>query len=189
MTARRPRGVRPEEQALWDKVRQSTVPLHQPKKQILIDAIQSIAPEPPTFEIPAFRIGQTHAVPVTRKPVSSPPALQMDSKSFGRMKKGKITPEARIDLHGMTLAQAHPALIGFILNAHTNGCRLALVITGKGRITVDVGPIPVRKGVLKYQVPQWLRQAPIGGVVQQISDAHAKHGGDGALYVYLRRRR
>ncbi|MEE9388173.1 MAG: Smr/MutS family protein [Paracoccaceae bacterium] len=112
----------------------------------------------------------------------------MDSKQFGRMKRGKLAPEARIDLHGMTQDQAYPELIRFILTAQENGCRLVLVITGKGRTKAEDGPIPVRLGVLKRQVPGWLRQAPLGAVVQQVVDAHQRHGGEGALYVYLRRR-
>jgi DNA-nicking Smr family endonuclease len=97
-------------------------------------------------------------------------------------------PEARIDLHGMTLAEAHPELIRFVLNAHADAMRLVLVITGKGKDRDDGGPIPRRMGALRHQVPQWLRLLPLGPVVQQVAEAHARHGGHGALYVYLRRR-
>ena len=103
------------------------------------------------------------------------------------MSKGKLAPDARIDLHGMTVSEAHPELIRFILNAYSDGLRLVLVITGKGKAGPDVGPIPQRYGVLKHQVPNWLRSAPLGGLILQVSEAHLKHGGAGALYVYLRR--
>jgi len=189
VTPRKPRGLRADEKELWDRVKQSTVPLHRPEKQLLIEAIKSIAPTPPKYQIPDFRIGQKMGTMPTRKTSIAPAALRMDAKNFGRLKKGKISPQARIDLHGMTLAQAHPALIGFILRAHSDRCRLVLVITGKGRLKDDAGPIPMRKGVLKHQVPQWLSQAPLGPIVQQVTDAHIKHGGGGALYVYLRRLR
>lgn len=115
--------------------------------------------------------------------------VQMDAKSFGKMKRGKITPEGRIDLHGMTLDQAHPALVNFVLGAHAAGKRLVLVITGKGKVKPGDGPIPARIGVLKHQVPQWLQQHPIKPLVLQISQASLKHGGSGAYYVYLRRQR
>ncbi|MDY6859138.1 MAG: Smr/MutS family protein [Pseudomonadota bacterium] len=105
------------------------------------------------------------------------------------MKRGKLSPEARIDLHGMTVAQAHPALTSFILRAHADGKRLVLVITGKGKRAEDDGPIPVRRGVLKHQVPHWLTSPPLGSAVLQITPAHAKHGGTGAYYVYLKRQR
>ena len=108
----------------------------------------------------------------------------MDARSFGKMKRGKLVPEGRIDLHGMTLAEAHPALIGFILAAHAAGKRLVLVITGKGRERDGHN----RNGVLRHQVPQWLTMAPIGQAVLQIAPAHLRHGGHGAYYVYLRRR-
>ena len=115
--------------------------------------------------------------------------VQMDSKAFTRLKRGKLSPEGRIDLHGMTLDRAHPALTRFILNAHKNGKRLVLVITGKGKMRDEGGPIPVRHGVLRHQVPQWLSMAPLASAVLQVSQAHISHGGGGAYYVYLRRHR
>lgn len=113
--------------------------------------------------------------------------VQMDKKAFGRLKRGKLLPEGKIDLHGMTMEQAHPALTGFLLRAHGEGKRLVLVITGKGKSKPDDGPIPTRRGVLKHQVPQWLAMAPLRSVVLQVAEAHLKHGGTGAYYVYLRR--
>ena len=89
---------------------------------------------------------------------------------------------------GMTVAEAHPELIRFILNGWSGGLRLVLVITGKGKPGPDFGPIPQRYGVLKHQVPQWLHMPPLGPCVLQVTEAHLKHGGSGAYYVYLRRR-
>jgi DNA-nicking Smr family endonuclease len=66
--------------------------------------------------------------------------------------------------------------------------RLVLVITGKGKPAPDHGPIPTRTGVLRHQVPHWLRMAPLGPAVLQVTESHLKHGGGGAYYVYLRRR-
>jgi DNA-nicking Smr family endonuclease len=115
--------------------------------------------------------------------------VQMDQKAFGRMKRGKLKPEGRIDLHGMTLDRAHPALSRFIQSAHKSGKRLVLVITGKGKLRDDGGPIPTRFGVLRHQVPQWLSMPPLSSVVLQVTQAHISHGGGGAYYVYLRRHR
>ncbi|HKL64840.1 MAG TPA: Smr/MutS family protein, partial [Roseovarius sp.] len=78
---------------------------------------------------------------------------------------------------------------GFMLRAHGADKRLVLVVTGKGKDRDDGGPIPVRNGVLRHNVPQWLRAAPLGPLVLQVTEAHARHGGGGAYYVYLRRRR
>ncbi len=107
------------------------------------------------------------------------------------MVRGKLVPEARLDLHGMTLAQAHGALNSFILGAVRRGLRLVLVITGKGRggsgQGFDDGPLPRRAGALRQEVPHWLRSAPLGAHVLNTHAAHRSHGGDGALYVYLRK--
>ncbi len=111
----------------------------------------------------------------------------MDRKAFMRMSRGKLVPEARIDLHGMTLAEAQPALVGFILSSHASARRLVLVITGKGR-PAD-GDAFRRRGILRHQVPDWLRMPPLAGLVLDIREAHFRHGGAGALYVYLRRTR
>ena len=115
--------------------------------------------------------------------------VQMDHKAYGKLKRGKLRPEGRIDLHGMTLDRAHPALNGFIMDAHARGKRLVLVITGKGKIRDEPGPIPTRTGILRHQVPRWLHAPPLGQVVMQVTGAHLKHGGEGAYYVYLRRLR
>jgi DNA-nicking Smr family endonuclease len=113
----------------------------------------------------------------------------MDRKAHRKLTRGKLSPEARIDLHGMTLAAAHPALMRFIADAHARGLRLVLVITGKGKERDEFGPIPTRTGVLKHQVPQWLTAGALRTLVLQVTEAHRTHGGAGAYYVYLRRRK
>ncbi|MCA2011788.1 Smr/MutS family protein [Cereibacter sphaeroides] len=117
--------------------------------------------------------------------------VRMDRNLHRTMSRGKLEPEARIDLHGMTVAQAHGALNGFILSAHTRGLRLVLVITGKGRKTAPdhFAPMPARAGVLKHEVPQWLRMAPLSPLVLEVRESHRSHGGTGAYYVYLKKRR
>jgi DNA-nicking Smr family endonuclease len=115
--------------------------------------------------------------------------VQMDQKAFGKLKRGKLVPEGKLDLHGMTMDRAHPALTRFILSAHASGKRLVLVITGKGKDRDEGGPIPIRYGVLRHQVPNWLSHAPLRSLVLQVTQAHISHGGSGAYYVYLRRQR
>lgn len=111
--------------------------------------------------------------------------MRMDPKIHRRMSQGKLRPEARLDLHGMTLAEAQPELLRFVLSCHARGARLVLVITGKGR--GDHGPLPTRPGALRHQVPHWLHGSPLAAIVQQVAPAHFRHGGEGAYYVYLRR--
>ena len=199
MARRKPRGLSPEDRALWEKVAESATPLHPPKRRGHEEEPEpavSPRPESPPRPLPGFRLGQSaepapisHDIaPDLAERLAHAP-VRMDRKSFARMTRGKLQPEARIDLHGMTLAQAHPALTGFILRSHAEGKRLVLVITGKGKRAADEGPIPVRPGVLKHQVPQWLTMPPLGGIVLQVTQAHKKHGGAGAYYVYLRRAR
>lgn len=194
MTRRRPRGLSREDRALWEQVARKTRPLtgHAPMGLPEISAppacTEPAPPPPPAAPVEPFRIGSL-------APDIAPPAvfagaalpLRMDRKAFARLKGGKLDPEARIDLHGMTLAQAHPALSGFILRAQAQGRRLVLVITGKGSGPESDGPIPERRGVLKRQVPHWLHQPPLAAAVLQVAQAHRRHGGEGAFYVYLRR--
>lgn len=198
----RRRRLKPEEEALWDKVAESTERLH-PQKPSFLAETETKKPKaktPNPVEAPdpimPFQIGQrskgkssvNDLLPTISDRVGAAP-VQMDRKAFQKMKRGKLVPEGRIDLHGMTLAQAHPALTSFILQSQMRGYRLVLVITGKGKHKDTGGPIPERMGALRHQVPQWLKMAPLGQAVLQVSEAHLKHGGGGAYYVYLRRRR
>jgi DNA-nicking Smr family endonuclease len=200
MARRRPRSLRPEEEELWQQVARSLTPLHPASPQPPAEKPErpakheSVRPEPAAPALPEFHLGQSArprqpgndlAPSLTEHLFQAP--VRMDRKQFTRMNRGKLVPERRIDLHGMTLAEAHPELIRFVLTSHAAGKRLVLVITGKGRHEDDRGPIPSRRGVLRHQVPHWLSAPPLGAVVLQVTPAHRKHGGEGALYVYLRR--
>lgn len=188
----RRRSLHPEEEELWKAVARTAKPMHAPIfRRKVVDAPAEF-PEPPlkTHAVPRiapFRMGEKPASP--RPPNAAPNALQMDAKAFGKMTRGKLAPEARIDLHGMTLSEAHPELIRFILNAHSSGLRLVLVITGKGKPGADTSHVPQRTGILRQQVPHWLRQPPCGPAILQVTEAHLRHGGSGAYYIYLRRYR
>lgn len=199
--SRRRRGLSPEDQELWGRVVQTARPLKSDPKPVFMPDPAPVVPEAK----PRFRTTPETARGSFRPTPSRPPPghdlahplsealaqvpVRMDKRKFQRLSRGKLDPEARIDLHGMTLAQAHGVLNGFILRAQAQGLRLVLVITGKGKTVGDDGPIPRRQGALKHDVPQWLRMAPLHGVVLEIREAHARHGGGGAYYVYLRRSR
>lgn len=193
MTKRR---LRPEELELWHQVAGSAKPLeNRPAPKVALPP-KDIQPKPRPkgpAPLPSFVIGEkhthteTHVFPKTTSQRVKDAPVQMDSKAFGKLKRGKLIPEGKIDLHGMTLAQAHPALSHFILTSQARGLRLVLVITGKGSFEDPYDPAPRRRGVIKSQVPQWLRMPPVSGVVMQVAQAHRKHGGEGAFYVYLRR--
>jgi DNA-nicking Smr family endonuclease len=197
--SRKRRGLSPEDLELWERVKARTAPLHPARQALHVPppAEPDLRPaDPPPARpdpIPPFKVGQAaqHSRPHDLAPglsdsLSAQP-IRMDRKRFVQMSRGRIAPEARIDLHGMTLAEAHPRLVGFILRAHASGARLVLVITGKGRDRDDDGPIPMRRGALRHQLPHWLSTPPLRPLVLQVSEAHPKHGGSGAFYVYLRR--
>lgn len=188
----RGRKVRPEERALWDKVAARTDRL-EGQKTFDMSAIMPVPVNPRPLSDAADRV--MRAFPKRKQPVSSQVLpgsgdhVAMDKRAFTNLKRGKLEPEAKIDLHGMTLDRAHPELIRFILSSHARALRLVLVITGKGKARDEGGPIPVQHGVLRHHVPQWLQMPPLRSTVLQIAPAHRKHGGEGAFYVYLRRTR
>ncbi len=194
------RRLRPDELDLWNQVARTATPLNpvQPRPKTLpqtLDRPARPAPEAPQTVKPfalgqkAARGGPAHDVlPGLMDRMRALP-VTMDRKAYGKLKKGKLSPEARIDLHGMTVDRAHGALSGFIYRAHGQGKRLILVITGKGRRSDTDGPMPVRQGVLRHNVPHWLSIPPLSGMVMQVTNAHNRHGGGGAYYVYLRRPR
>jgi DNA-nicking Smr family endonuclease len=178
------RLLTPEETALWRKVVEKTERLHPGQAPLPLPDRNVEAPKVPVKPI------LNGAKPPMPKPDAQPKSA-LDPKALKKIKRGKSKPEARVDLHGMTLDRAHPALISFILSSQAAGRRLVLVITGKGRSSHDAsfGMAPYARGVLNRQVPQWLAQPPLAHVVLQVSPAHLRDGGDGAYYVFLRRLR
>jgi DNA-nicking Smr family endonuclease len=200
MSRKSRRGLGPEDLEIWGRVAQSARPLHKQRLRaaLLVPTDPPALPDPPPVKLKPVFEGRI----LRPNPASTPPRhdvtkplsealrtapVAMDKRKFDRMTRGKMDPDARIDLHGMTLTQAHGALNAFILRAHAQGLRLVLVITGKGKTVQDDGPIPRRPGALKHDVPQWLRMAPLASAVLELREAHVKHGGSGAYYVYLRR--
>jgi len=192
------RKLTAEEIELWRKVARQAERLH-PEVPTSVHPVILPKPKPrkqPQARLETFEVGQTapdkanrHKLkPTISQELRSAP-VQMDQKAFGRMKRGKLKPEGRIDLHGMRIDTAHPALIRFVLGAQASGKRLVLVITGKGKDRDEPGPIPTPRGVLRNQVPHWLSIPPLAQAVLQVTPAHISHGGDGAYYVYLRRTR
>lgn len=183
---------------LWRKVAESAEPM---KPRVRQDETEQRTSKPPKRAkvikpVDPFQIGSraqshqsTHDIAGDLRDSLRATPVKMDRKTHQNLKRGKLKPEGKIDLHGMSLDQAHPRLTSFIMRAQADGKRLVLVVTGKGKPRDDGGPIPVRLGVLRHQVPQWLTTPPLSQIVLQISEAHLRHGGGGAYYVYLKRRR
>ena len=196
--ARRRKNLSEEDRILWDMVKKSAKPLHTAR---ISAPAQPAVPRPPEVKAPRpvrkfkpagggkkealarFDLAADPMQPLTRAPQT------LDRRTHDKLRKGKSAPEARIDLHGMTAAQAHGALRGFIRSSHAQGLRLVLVITGKGNTTrEEVGIMPTRSGVLRHALPQWLGTPDMHPMILQISSAHIRHGGSGAYYVYLKRK-
>jgi DNA-nicking Smr family endonuclease len=125
------------------------------------------------------------AEPTAKK---APPLAPLGRRLKQRVARGREPIDARIDLHGMTQTEAHTALLRFLRRAQSDGVRIALVVTGKGTGKVSDGRgTSGERGVLKRQVPLWLSLAEFRSLVVGFEDAHVGHGGQGALYVRLRR--
>lgn len=195
---RRKRTLNLDEQELWRSVTETAIPMKARQVEKIDTKLAKKLVSDPILprSISSFRLGEQAAPKPARYNLTpslddqiSKVAVAMDKKTFTRLKQGKLSPEGRLDLHGLTLDQAHPRLTQFILDASSQGKRLVLVITGKGKGRDDAGPIPTRFGVLRHQVPQWFQQYPLKPLILQITQASLKHGGSGAYYVYLRRSR
>ena len=182
---RRPRSLSEEERALWDTVTRAIAPLRRRKATRIKEAVEA---EEVVARAPAKRARnalKAPAAPVQRP--GPPPLAPLGRRMRQKLARGAENIDARIDLHGMTQADAHAALAHFLRRAQHNGARVVLVITGKGART---GADPYgERGVLRRQVPHWLESAELRPFVVGFESATVGHGGAGALYVRVRKQR
>ena len=172
-----------EDRRLWEEVRRSVRPLaatpvHRPADLEMEDPAWPGPEEIVTERAPPRR----QPLPVSRTP-PPPETLRvrsLDDKTARKLKKGRLTIDARVDLHGMGELQAYHALRRFLDDARRQDWRIVLVITGKGERS---------GGILRNAVPRWFAEPPLSGLVSAFRRAHLSHGGEGALYVRLRRPR
>jgi DNA-nicking Smr family endonuclease len=122
--------------------------------------------------------------PPKPQPPAPPPLAPLGRRERSQLSRGKKEIDARLDLHGMTRIRAHRALSGFLQRAHSDGLTFVLIITGKGKMGAES-----ERGVLRRQVPQWLSLPEFRSLVVGFEEAHIGHGGEGALYVRIRRAR
>jgi DNA-nicking Smr family endonuclease len=134
-----------------------------------------------------LNVTMSKAAPRKKSAKSGPAGI--NGATQDRLRRGLLEPQARIDLHGMTQSAAHRALFTWLAAAHARGHRLVVVVTGKGNPRNDQNApwMASAHGVLKQMVPRWLNEPELAALIAHVSPAHAKHGGDGALYVYLRK--
>ena len=187
-----------EERALWEQAARALKPL-KGKPRVHGRGAEEAPPSAPRApEKPvAHRKGAAPAGPTakTAAPLGAPPLADLDRRKARRIGSGKIEIEGRIDLHGLRQAEAHSALRRFLARSHAAGRRWVLVITGKGaplRRGEDeddlVGVREGERGVLKRNVPRWLEEPELRAIVVGYTTAAIRHGGEGALYVQLRRK-
>ncbi|HEY5378231.1 MAG TPA: Smr/MutS family protein [Pseudolabrys sp.] len=184
-----------EERVLWTTVTKSMTPLRDgPDDAYPAQADDTDPPKPPAK--PARSLAKTPSgpKPPSAAPYTPPPQMQPPpglSPLTRRMKRGvargKQQIDARLDLHGLTQHEAHAALLRFLKSASARDARLVLVITGKGKRGGADGER--ERGVLRRQVPQWLGLPEFRKHVVGFEDAHIAHGGEGAMYVRVRRAR
>lgn len=208
----------PDERRLWDRVAAGATPLsgkdrnaEEPDVDLSgIDLPRTLSSEPETGQ----GARQDKAVPLAPTPghdiqhrtkprdkgvtvrslapevgpVGRPEA-GLDRRTSDRLRKGTREPDSRIDLHGMTAERAHRACLTFLSDALSRGQRVVLVITGKGGRRDNDDIMAPARGVLRESLPNWLRVSALGPSIVGIYQAHQKHGGTGAFYVYLKRRR
>ena len=184
----RRRQLSDEEEALWAGFTRSIKPLKSAKPRAKTTLKSSATP--PAASTPAPSQTRSHPVAPRETPRPSPPLAPLGRRLKQRVARGREPIDARLDLHGMTQQQAHAALLRFLHRAQADGARTALVVTGKGLRRSSSGAeydADSRPGVLKRQVPMWLALPEFRLLVVGFDDAHVGHGGEGALYVRLRR--
>ena len=125
-----------------------------------------------------------------RNPENVNGSTLLDKKVHFKLKNGKLKPDRTIDLHGLTYSLAQEKVLSFIFDAYHDRKRLLLVITGKGKRVVKDNDFSIKShnGVLKRALPIWLCSGEINNIVLDFQSAHSIHGGDGAFYVYLRKK-
>lgn len=178
-----------EERVLWGKVARTARPISGRMEDLLVfeDVEVDPAPNPPSASVKPIPPFPQMIIEPVQEP--STPGVKKDrvhhplEKPVKRkLTRGRLALEARIDLHGMFQSEAHAVLLDFLVRAHERGLRHVLVITGKGR---SMGS----DGALKRAVPMWFSKPEYRHLISSYEDASMNHGGDGALYVRLSRRR
>ncbi|MBL8628265.1 MAG: Smr/MutS family protein [Rhodospirillaceae bacterium] len=182
------RKLNPDERRLWDFVTRSVTPLkgrhHSADEPAPIDEPPA---KPKATHIPVDRLFST---PSPKKEHTPAPkrlhigtAVDLDAATARKFKRGKMPCDAKLDLHGLTLAQAHSGLISFIRSQSERGARSVIVITGKG------SPNSERPtGKIKSELIHWLNAAPLRPLILAVNEAAPRQGGSGAVYVLLKRK-
>ncbi|MGE0054650.1 MAG: Smr/MutS family protein [Hyphomicrobium sp.] len=201
----RKRHLDEDEAAVWDHAASSIEPLKRAKSRVHATADPDEAAMLPRAKM--SRTSESHhasahahhkpaakpsSPPAARK--AAPPLADVDRKKVKRLRTGRIEIDGRIDLHGLRQDEAHGNLRAFLFRAQARGWRWVLIITGKGKPESGTQHEPFTtdsqrsRGVLKRNVPRWLEEPDLRGIIISFTAASIAHGGEGALYVHLRKK-
>lgn len=184
------RRLSDEEATLWQGVIRSISPLRRSTKRKPAPDAAEIEKAPAKARSASARKSSGKpapvAAPVPPKPLAPPPLAPLGRKLKQRIARGTHAIDGRLDLHGYTQAEAHDALLHFLHGRQARGAKVVLVITGKG---ARGGDPYAERGVLKRMVPLWLGLPEFRPLVIGFETASIGHGGEGALYITLRRGR
>jgi DNA-nicking Smr family endonuclease len=185
---RRRRTLSQDERELWTTVTRSIAPLRETPETVPEEAAAASPPPPPAPRPRRAAAPSAKPAPAPApKPAAPPPVEPLGRRMRSRVARGAEAIDGRLDLHGLTQSEAHAALLRFLRTAQAREARLVLVITGKG--SRNLRGDGSERGVLRRQVPQWLQLPEFRVFVIGMEDAHAAHGGEGALYIRVRRKR
>ena len=176
------RPLSAEERALWAEIQKRVKPL--PGRKPLPEPSPVAAAEPDRVE-PAAPTGPS-APPPRPRPPTPPPLAPLERRHRREVARGQRGIDRKLDLHGHNQAEAHQALLAFLVRAQAQGDRLVIVVTGKGG-DAKGGDHPTGRGVLRRLVPLWLAEPGLRRIVLGFETAGPSHGGEGALYVRLRK--
>lgn len=196
-----PRGLSEDEAAIWEKLAASVVPLHPvPPRSGEGHHAKDGGGAPTAKSTPTGTSGSVAQPRIAgRVPVASPEPLprsarrvpapgNLDSHWDRRLKAGDIAPDLTLDLHDHGMDAAWTRLLGGMEQARSMGARVVLVVTGRPR-PVDAADRATSRGVIRAKILDWLAASEHGEAIAAIRKAHRRHGGEGALYVVLRRSR
>lgn len=183
------RRVTPDELELWRHVAQGVRPIRSRRR-----ARQHKEEAPSASPVKAGKSPPSASAPPKPQPATPARPHQLthglshgiDRRQAARFRKGKLAIEGTIDLHGRTQQDAHDDLLAFLKRAHAAGKRSVLVVTGKG---MTQGKSEGKTGILRQAVPRWLNEPPFRALVLAFDYAEPRHGGEGALYVLVKRAR
>jgi DNA-nicking Smr family endonuclease len=177
----RKRSLSEEERSLWESVARQIKPLRKKPRAAKPEIVEAPAVPKPGVTPKLLASGKMLRGP---KPEAqaAPSLAPLGRRERSQLSRGKKQIDARLDLHGMTQTRAHHELSGFLRRAHHDGLTFVLIITGKGKIGAES-----ERGVLRRQVPHWLSLPEFRSLVVGFEEAHIGHGGEGALYVRIRR--